>query len=382
MKVGFLNLGERRHGLVRYGRLLMAEAARRDGVDVVDAELALLGQARDDLPRLRDAAAHLSSADVVHVQYNRAIWGGGAFQLEALRTFLDSCTAPVVCTFHDVYPTNPWAEWKRKKTTRARIAAWWKDRRDRGPQNRAVRLLLRRAACSLVCFEEERRRLAAYPNAAEKLRVVGHFVESRGALPDRDAARAALGVEGSRVVTVLGYIHPRKGYDLAVEALPHLPPDVRLVFAGTAAEENLDKLKQLKKRAEKLGVAERLSVTGWLTDEEQERWLVATDLALCPFRFFSASGSLTTWLSAARPILVPALPQFDEYRAVRSDAFFTFSPYRAEALAEAVTASLAKVDGGEDPAIRALAEEFSLARTVDRHLEVYEAAKARVPAAS
>src|SRR5690606_20307080 len=193
MKVGFLNLGERRHGLVRYGRLLMQEAATRPDVEVVEADLALLGDREDDLPRLEAAARKLSEADVVHMQYNRAVWGGGALQQAALRTFLDGCRAPIVVTFHDVYPTNPWAEWKQKKTARARLGAWWKDRRERVPQSRAVRTLLARAALALVCFEEERRRLGSFPGASEKLRVIGHFVEPRGTLEDRAAARAALG---------------------------------------------------------------------------------------------------------------------------------------------------------------------------------------------
>ncbi|MFG0320254.1 MAG: hypothetical protein ACF8XB_23475, partial [Planctomycetota bacterium JB042] len=79
---------------------------------------------------------------------------------------------------------------------------------------------------------------------------------------------------------------------------------------------------------------------------------------------------------------VPALPQFDEYRAVSPDAFATFAPYQPEALAAAATAALDAADGGEDEAIRRLAEEFSLARTVDRHLEVYEEAAARRPEAA
>ena len=372
MKLGYLHLGGRRHGLDRYGRLLMTEAASREAIATIDEELVVEGTP-EDLERLTAAAEALGAADVVHVQYNRAIWGGGRFQVEAIGRFLDACPAPVVTTFHDVYPSDPWARWKRPSTLRKRFEKWRQERQVRGPQNRAARLLLHRGAAVVVCFEEERRRLADFPNAG-KLEVVGHFVEPRTALPDREEARAALDVEGRRVITMLGFIHPRKGYDLAIEALPSLSEDVLLVFAGAAAPGNDKKLRKMRERADALGVGERLVVTGWLSDEEQERWLVATDLALCPFRFFSASGSMTTWLSAARPILVHGLPQVDEYRAVSPGAFFTFAPYEAEALARSIDDALGRVGGGADEAIGRLAEEFSLVRTVDRHLEIYRAA--------
>ncbi len=375
MKLGYLHLGPPRHGLHRYGRLLAEEARRRAELSVAEEWVELEGDSRDE-DRLGDAAENLAAADVVHVQYNRTLWGEGPTQLARLDRFFSACPAPVVCTFHDVYPNDPWAPWKRDKRLRARVMRFLRDQRRRRPERRAVRAILARASRVLVCFEAERDRLAGWPGA-ERISVLGHFVEERENLPPRDAARARLGVDGHRVVTLLGFIHPRKGHDLAIDALRLLPDDVLLVFAGAAIGDNERKLAAMTNRAATLGVADRLRVTGFIPEDEQERWLVATDLAVCPFRFFSASGSLTTWISASRPILCHDLPQVAEYRRVAADAFFTFAPYDAEAFAAAARAALDVVGGGPDPAIDRLRRHFALPLTFERHLAVYREAARR-----
>lgn len=371
MKLGYLHLGEERHGIQRYGRML-AEAVRRSGaVEVIEQRVLLGGGRRADRDALRRAAAALNDADLVHLQYNRAIWGGGWSQILALRAFLAACTTRLAVTLHDVYPDDPWRAWRKQpasldKRLRRRLRGLLRQ----APGNRAVKLLLERCEAVLVCFEIERRRLLEFPHA-DRLHVIGHFVEPRGGLPDRAAARRALGVADRRVVTVLGYIHPRKGYDLVVAALPKLPPDVLVVFAGMASPGNEKALARWQRKARKKGQAHRLLVTGYLAEDEQARWLVASDLGVCPFRFFSASGSMTTWISAGRPVLCHALPQIEEYRAISPGAFFTFAPYTVEAFVQAVEAALARVDGAADPKILALAEHFALEQVARRHLDLF-----------
>ncbi len=371
MKVGYLHLGERRHGVNRYGRLLAEAAGTFPGVALVEEDLALSGSAREDARAARRAAEALSKADVVHLQYNRTLWGEGFGQLAPLRAFTDYCAAPLVATLHDVYPRDPWRAWRKQpKSLGGKIGKWLKDVGRRLPANRAVSLLFERCAALLVCFEAERERLLGY-HGHEKLRVIGHFVEPRADLPDRGAARRVLGVEARRVVTVLGFIPPRKGYDLVVDALPLLPPDALLVFAGAPSPGNERALDKWVRRARKSGASERLLVTGYVDEETLSLWLAATDLALCPFRFFSASGSLATWISSGRPILCHALPQVEEYRRVAEGAFATFSPYTPEALARAVADALERASGLPDPAFLTLKERFALPAVAAEHLALF-----------
>ncbi len=370
MRIGYLHLGEPGHGLHRYGSLLAAEARRRGSVEVVERSVAPCAEPRAFRDALDEARSKLARADVVHVQHNRTLWGVGLEQHRNVRRFLAESDAPVVVTCHDVYPRDPWAPWRKRRWRWRRVRRHW---RERVPTNRTLRLWLRSAAAVIVCSDEEARRLAALVGSGAvdaNARVIDHFVEERDPLPPRQAARDGLGLASSRVVTLLGYIHPSKGHDLLVDALPHLPDDVVVVLAGRPSPGNEDFLRRLERRAERRGVADRLRVTGWLEDAEQAAVLSATDLAVAPFRFLSASGSLSTWISAGAPILAHDLPQLDRYDVLSPGAIDRFAPYEARALAGAI------VDGLErrtppDPAVERLREDLLMPRIFDRHLALY-----------
>lgn len=363
MKLGYLHAGGERHGVHRYGRMLAAAAAASGAAEVHAAEL--------DLDHPERSAAEYDSCDVVHLQYNPAIWGGGTIQLHRLRAFAERARPPLVATLHDVYAEDPWRAWKKRPPTlRRRLRDLRDDLTAALTTGRAVRHVLRRSLAVLVCSEEERRRIAAFAHG-DRVRVLPHFVEDIGLLPDRVEARRALGVEQRDVLTVLGYLHPRKGADIAVDALPLLPERTLLVCAGQESPGREGLAAELEKRARKLGVADRFRVTGWLAADEQRRWLAATDLALCPFRFFSASGSFSTWIAAGQRALCSDLPQFREYARSQPGALATFEPLAGPALAEAARQCLAEGRGAPDPAVVLLRGRISLAAVFREHLAVY-----------
>ena len=83
--------------------------------------------------------------------------------------------------------------------------------------------------------EHERPRLYRMPRA-DRAQVIPHFIERRAAIA-RDEARRALGVDPeARIVGVLGWIHPRKHYELAIRLLAALEPDFELWLIGSPPE--------------------------------------------------------------------------------------------------------------------------------------------------
>lgn len=371
IRVGFLHLGAPEHGVSRYGRRLAAQMATREDCAVREVEVADVAEPSRTRILVREAMRDLADRDIVQIQFNRGLFGEGTAQVRLVRALFDASRTPVVANLHDVYLDNPWLAWRKAETTlrvRFERARYFLTRTR--PARRALADVVRRSAASLVCFECERDRLAKLPGA-DRTRVVPHFVEPRPMLPKREDARRALDVEHRRVVAVLGYIHRRKGHDLVVDALPHLPEDVVVAFVGKATDEHGEYLRSLERRAEKVAGKGRLIVTGFVDEPLLESWLAATDVAVCPFRFFSASGSLATWISAAKPIVCHELPQIAEYRRVEPTAFSTFSRYEPRALADAISTTLAREGGGIDPAIARLREEFSLERVTDRTVAVY-----------
>lgn len=356
LRVGFLHLGRERSGLRRYGAILAAEAARRSDLEVIEADA---GGREASLGALRRAAEQLGECEAVHVQWKLADWGprsGGLPRLEVLRRTLP---APLVVTMHDVFPPQ------------GRLA------RRLSPAAIGLRRLGATAARLVVHSQDERARLTGFV-PTERLAVVPHFVEERPHLPERTAARAALGLSGQRVVTLLGYLTKRRGHRLVMDALLDLPDDVTALFVGSVIEGRDHVAQELRAHAEAIGVAERVRFLGYLPEDELEQVLASTDVALCPFRFMSASGALATWISAGRPIVASDLAPIRELDALAPGALRRFARYEPEPLAAAIRRALGEATDDADPQVRALAAALATPRIVERYLALYrEAARWR-----
>jgi glycosyltransferase involved in cell wall biosynthesis len=352
--VGFLHVGRERSGLRRYGRIRAAEARARTDLEVLESDA---GDGRASARALSSAAAKLRDASVVHVQWKLADWDPRLGGIPRLEVLVRSLRRPLVVTMHDVFV--PSGRWQRRLS----------------PGALGVRRLSRAAASLVVHSEDERRRLAGLV-PPERLEVVPHFVEVRGDLPERTAARRALGVEDKRVITLLGHMTRRRGHRLVIDALAELPEDVTAVFVGTPIEGRDHIATELASHAEAVGVSGRVRFLGYVPDERLEEILAATDVALCPFRAMSASGALATWLSAGRPIVTSDLAPFAELAALGPGALHTFAPYEPGALAQAISSTLEVATDGPDPRVQALARRLAAPRIMDRYSGLYHAAAA------
>lgn len=351
LRLGYLHLGPPANGIARYGRMLAGEARRRPSVDVLEYTMELTGGWREDCVSLADAGRYLAGADVIHAQYSHlpeaSVWGPGWRRPVHLDAFLRHVRRPLVVTAHDTYP--PEFGWRRRFPSRAL----------------ALRQIARAAHLWLVSSAEERRRLLEWMPRAS-VDVIPHFVEERAALADRAATKRDLGLSGARVVTLLGFIHVRKGYRLLLEAVPYLPQDVVVVLAGEPIGAVGRELHDFRQQH-----GDRVRMTGYLSEHELETYLAATDLAVCPFQDMSASGSLATWLSAGRPVLASDLPQIAEFNRIEPEAISTFAPYTATVLAARIAALLHSGTADRTSGVLRLGERLSLRRVFGQHLPVY-----------
>jgi glycosyltransferase involved in cell wall biosynthesis len=354
LSVAIVQLGKEGGGVPRYGRLLGEAAAEDPALHVVEIEA---GDRDASLGDLRRASRAASAADVIAIQWKVADWGGGWRAAGRLGVFLAAARKPVVATLHDVY------EGQGLRDRWSRPAAW------------ALRLLGLRAAGIVVHADEERRRLVGMV-PGKRITVIPHFVEPRGALPDPAEAKRELGLEGRRIVTLLGFITERKGHKLLLQALPLLPLDVSVLIAGAPITGREHRRHELEELASALNIEDRVVFTGFVGDEMLDRVLAATDVAVCPFRDVSASGSLSTWISAGTRVVASDLPAIAEYDRFVPGAIRRFSPRTKEALAIGISAALddAAANPGPDPAIRALAEQLALPRMVERYADAWRSA--------
>ncbi len=352
LRVGFLHVGRPESGVRRYGRMIADEAATRADLATTDVDAGLLeGRAGG----LHDRGTELADVDVVHMQWNRRGWGKGPRSAQRFLDFRRKNRRPLVVTLHDVFPRHG----LRDRWLAAEVIA--------------VRLVGRSASRIVVHSEEEIGRLEGIVPTS-RVRVVPHFVEERPFALTRAAAREQLGVEGKRVVTLLGFIYGRKGHKILVDAIPDLAADVTVVFAGGPIAHKEKFLENVQRRKLDLGLGERLRITGYLSEEDLEAWVAATDLAVLPFKDLSASGSLSTWIAAGKPILASDLPGFREYDARVRGSVRLFGPIESEALGKAINEQLATDLPEVDPNVVALREDLTVARSVDRYVAIFREA--------
>ncbi|HVR44468.1 MAG TPA: glycosyltransferase [Thermoanaerobaculia bacterium] len=147
--------------------------------------------------------------------------------------------------------------------------------------------------------------------------VVGHPYDEAAPIPtdeEREALRRRLGYgETDRVIGMFGFVTSTKRPEVVFEAFAaaaRRDPALRLLIVGQPAP-NVD----LAALASRYGVpAERWSATGWVADEEFDRYLAAVDRVV-NLRYPSAgemSGTLVRALRVGRPVAVSELGQFAE----------------------------------------------------------------------
>jgi glycosyltransferase involved in cell wall biosynthesis len=284
MTVGFLHLGSERGGIHRDGRMLAARLRRRPDIRVVECAVDLTGAGLTGLSKLARAARTLSVADVTIVPYSpNRLWAPGRTHLVQL--VLTLILVPrAVTVVHDVYPSRRWLS-----------RNWW--------ALTAVALLSR-----AVVFHEQHElaTLKAVPGRGRLFRVP--LPVEAMSLPPRSGARAQLEVtESAAVLGMVGWIHPRKNCERAIEVLAHLPEDNQLWLIGSATPDAEPYCRRLTELARDLGVADRLRMTGYVSDDELRSHLAAVDVALVPYAAISASASLSTIIGARRPVIASDL---------------------------------------------------------------------------
>lgn len=368
MNIGYLHVGPQEHGLHRYGRLIAEEAKTRPNDFVIEASAALDQAWWQNLIALHQAAQKLADADVVHFQYNKAIWGE-TLSVFNLFIFTLSCKAVLVVTLHDVY-------WEQVPFQWSKLAFYFKAMY--GPQALAIRFLIHRMGQVFVCTQQELDRLVSVSNlqtkAKETVKVIPHFVETRDIQINLEDVRQSLNLKNKRIITLLGWIHPRKGHRLVVETLPKLPSDVMVVFAGqnSKGSDGEQFLQELTQLAATLKVSDRLKITGYLSEKELEEYLTVTDIAVCPFMKCSASGSLSTWISISHPkVAAYKLPQIEGYNSISPGSIHTFEPYTTNSLGALLINLLSQPEDFNNTAIDQLRTQLKISTIVDEHTQFY-----------
>lgn len=129
----------------------------------------------------------------------------------------------------------------------------------------------------------------------DRIEVVAHHADfvPRTTM-QRAEARRSLGItDGAFVFLSIGFIQPHKGFDRAIRAFSGLPPGSELYIVGSVRvedEEYASYLAELE-AAGRSTPGTHLRI-GYVSDEEFDRWLVASDAVVLPYRAIWTSSVL------------------------------------------------------------------------------------------
>jgi phosphatidylinositol alpha-1,6-mannosyltransferase len=231
-----------------------------------------------------------------------------------------------------------WADagkWERRNLVKLRSApralhriTFWRllraleGRHYRGPASVA-------APSHMDAHELERR----YERPPGSVVVIPHGVDASRFSPSarvarRGAARQRLSIEDRRVVLVVGNDIYKKGIDVAVDAVAHLPEDVVLAVAG-----HVDR-SELTARATAMGVSDRLHLWSHVSDVLD--YYAAADVLVAPSREDAFGLPPLEAMAAGVPVIVSRRTGLAENLADGRDALILADPEDAQMLARRV----------------------------------------------
>jgi glycosyltransferase involved in cell wall biosynthesis len=173
-----------------------------------------------------------------------------------------------------------------------------------------------------VHTEREREDLAeGFRIPKQRIRVVSQGRDLvRHTDDDRRGARSALGLPQDVVILLaIGFLQPHKGFDRAIRAFAQVPHEgARLYVVGSAWREDPDSsvhLAELRRLAQETPDTELRE--GYPDDVQFDRWIVAADLLVLPYRYIFSSNVMERGLLYERPIVVSGASGMVEQAAGR-----------------------------------------------------------------
>lgn len=164
-----------------------------------------------------------------------------------------------------------------------------------GPDALLKRVLWRVPEAIGVHTETERARLIdSFGVADSRIQIVDHgrdFVRRTNL--DKDSARKSLGIPTEVFMFLsIGFIQPHKGFDRAIKAFGDLGErGCRLYVVGSVRSDEPDYFEYLSDLKDLASTTTGVTVVDqYLPDEEFDRWIVAADALVLPYRFIWSSG--------------------------------------------------------------------------------------------
>lgn len=169
-------------------------------------------------------------------------------------------------------------------------------------------------ADKIIVFEKNLKDKLVKYTGERKITVIPHGIENAKNGISRNQARKKLGIRDEFVILYFGYLAWYKGTDLLVKNIMAFPDAVsgrklKLIVAGGANPNHKDKEHYMDyvRRIENIasGSAGKIEVTGFIDEKDINKYFLACDLVVLPYRvLMSSSGPLSFASAYGKPFLI------------------------------------------------------------------------------
>jgi glycosyltransferase involved in cell wall biosynthesis len=232
------------------------------------------------------------------------------------------------------------------------------------------KLVLENTDGLIVAVSEDLRRdlLRFYGLDPEQVRVVYNGVDLEAFHPGVDGSpiRREHGIDPETpLLSFVGHEYERKGFDDILQALTQLPDEVELLTVGGGDHE------PWKARARELGVADRVTWTGYVPDEQLPAHYAASDVFVFPTRYESFGLVVLEAMATGTPTVAGDLACIREFFTDGEHGHLV-EPGDVDDLAEAAVRTLGPDGAALGEAARRQAERFGWQRTADETRALYD----------
>lgn len=192
------------------------------------------------------------------------------------------------------------------------------------PDGQAARLLWKLVDEVKVHTESERAAFVKnFGVAPERVTLIQHGADfTKHTQTDRAAARASLGLPDDELVFLaIGFVQHSKGFDRAVEAFDGLAAHgARLEIVGSVRVDDPDMVAYERDlRALCASVEGATLHSGYVSDVLFDRWIVAADVVVLPYRNIWSSGVMERAGLFGRPVIATQVGGLSEQAAAQGD---------------------------------------------------------------
>ncbi len=321
--------------------------------------------------KFRECAEILNQADICHIQHEYFFWGGFRPLRNLFPYFISAIRIPVVITAHELLdPPFKMADFsgamKCLSLCLSPLSRRYSDYINAG--------MFHQADHTIVHTRQQRAILVQRGVPPHKISVIPHGIAPCHVPENRVEVLRYLNFAGKRLLTIIGFISPRKGYDLVLDILEQLPDDVILVIAGGfRTEKDAEYERVLCNKIEISRLSNRVAITGYLKPDELHAIVSVSSIVLAPFASLSGSGSLSIAFASGKPVIASNLDSVIEINAT-SKSIQLFESENSKDLLDNINLLLADKSLSKNLGAAALryASENSMHKMAEQTVELYD----------